>query len=183
MGFFGLFKSQQEKEAHDMMMRGMFLYSEGMRNQAMFFCDRAIELDPTLVPALHIKGTAMGEFGNCEIALAILDQALHLEPDFAPSWLMKGLLLCELKRFSEAITCFNNVVKSGPYYHSRWQGFTIGPQSKMWYADALYGRALAYFEVGNYDKAEADYHEALKFDPKNPLAQNLKQKLSKPHVL
>lgn len=166
-----------------MMMRGMFLYSDGMRNQAMFFCDRAIELDPTLVPALHIKGTAMGECGNCEIALTILDQALYLEPDFVPSWLMKGLFLCELKRFSEAITCFNNVVKSGPYYHSRWEGFTIGSHSKKWYADALYSRALAYFEVGNYDKAEADYHEALKYDPKNPLAHNLKQKLSKSQVL
>ena len=183
MGFFGLFKSQKEKEAHDMMMRGIYLYSGGMHSQAIFFCDRALELDPTLVPALHIKGSAMGENGHCEIALTILDHALHFDPDFAPSWMTKGLLLCDLKRFSEAITCFNNVVESGPYYHSHWQEFNIGPQSKERYADALFARALAYFETGNYYKAEAGYHEALAFDPKNPLAEDLKQKLNKSQVL
>jgi tetratricopeptide (TPR) repeat protein len=183
MGFFGLFKSQKEKEAHDMMMRGMYLYSGRMYNQAIFFCDRALEFDPVLVPALHIKGSAMGEYGHCEIALTILDQALHLDPDFAPSWMMKGLLLCEMKRFSEAIPCFNNVIEAGPYYYSRWQGFTIGPQSKKRYADALYARALAYFEVGDYSKAEAGYNEALEFDPKNPLAQDLKQKMNKSKVV
>jgi len=179
MGFFGLFKSQNEKEAHDMMMKGMYLYSGGMHNQAIFFCDRALELDPELVPALHIKGSAMGGLGHYEIALTILDLALHLAPDFVPSWMMKGLLLCELKRFSESIPCFNNVIEAGPYFYSSWEGFTIGPQSKKRYADALYAQALAYFETGNYYEAQAGYHKALEFDPKNPLAQDLKQKMNK----
>lgn len=179
MGLFGFFLSQKEKEAQDMLMRGMYLYTGGMHNQAIFFCDRALELNPDLVPALHIKGSALGMTRNHEKALACFSQAVYLAPDFIPAWFMMGLILGELHKFNEAVLCFDKVIASGPWYWSRWPEFSAGRQSQQRYADALYSRAMACMESGNYNEAKYGYQRALEFDPDNPLARDLKQKLEK----
>jgi tetratricopeptide (TPR) repeat protein len=182
MGFFGLFPSQKEKESQDMLMRGMYLFAGGMHNQAIFFCDRALELNPDLVPALHIKGSAMGMMGSYEKALSFLGRAVYLDPDFIPAWFVMGLTLGELHKFSEAVLCFDRVIASGPYYWCRWPGFNEGRQSRQRYSDAMYSRAMACMESGNYHEAQAGYQRALEFDPDNPLARDLQQKLEKSPV-
>jgi len=162
-----------------MMMRGMYLWVRRMHNQAIFFCDRALELNPKLVPALYIKGAAMGQSGQCERGITILDMALSLDHGLAPAWLIKGVLLCELKRFGEAIPCYDNVIASGPYYHSSWEEFNIGPQSKERYSEALHAKAFALLETGNTAQAMKEHQNAVRFDPENPLSKDFERELKK----
>jgi tetratricopeptide (TPR) repeat protein len=102
--------------------------------------------------------------------------ALQLDPAFVPAWFLRGTMLCELKRFDEGLTCYGRVLAAGPHYFTRWSVFNEPGMAKARYSDALYCKAQALRDSGRPGEADYAYHEAIAFDPKNPLASEYTKK-------
>ncbi len=65
--------------------------------------DRALEVNPRSLLALHDKTSVLGErLGKPEAALAVLDREVELYPAFAPGRVARGVYLARLGRRAEA---------------------------------------------------------------------------------
>jgi tetratricopeptide (TPR) repeat protein len=73
------------------------------------YCTRAIELNPTYVPAWGLKGTTLLDMQRYAEAIESFDQVLKLAPS-PLAWYRKGLCLYHLKQFDDAVQCFNKTL-------------------------------------------------------------------------
>lgn len=158
----------RKKEAQDMYRRGFMLTARGMFAQAIFYLDRALEVDPAMVPAWHQKGLALGGLQHFGSAIRCFDAALALDREFTPSWLFKGAMLNEAKQYGEAIACFDRVIDPGPLFATRYPDYNIRKHIVSRYIEALCLKAGALAGLGRYDEAEEQVRRAAVQDPDNP---------------
>ena len=73
------------------------------------YCSKAVELNPTYVPAWGLKAATLLEMHRYEEAIESFDHVLRLAPS-PLAWYRKGLCCYHLKRLDEAIHCFNKAL-------------------------------------------------------------------------
>lgn len=73
------------------------------------YCSKAVELNPTYVPAWGLKGTTLLEMAQYAQAAECFEKVLALAPS-PLAWYRNGLCLYHLRRFDEAIQCFNKTL-------------------------------------------------------------------------
>ncbi|MBA7597449.1 Cell division coordinator CpoB [subsurface metagenome] len=78
---------------------------------------------------------------------------LELEGKTAEEWINKGLDLFELKRYREAIECYDKALEINPDYDAAW-----------------YDKGLVLFRLKRYREAIECYDKALEINPDNDLA-------------
>ena len=64
----------------DLLNYGNSYYEQGEYQEAITWFDKALEIDPNYVFALHNKGLALIQLGQYEEAITSLDKALAIEP-------------------------------------------------------------------------------------------------------
>lgn len=90
-----------QNDAEVEMYLGFAYYNLKQVDSAFYSLNRAIEMDPTFLPAYLYGGSFSLQEDNSELALKYLDVALKLDPENATALFYKGVALTELEREDE----------------------------------------------------------------------------------
>ncbi|XP_049849584.1 uncharacterized protein LOC126319923 [Schistocerca gregaria] len=115
-------------------------------------CDKAIELDPSLMQAYSTKATCLLERGYPLLALATCDQAMDKDIIHQDLVLTKALSLEKLEKVSEALMHIELILLESPENTA-----------------ALLHKGRMLSRRGDHNLAIEAYDLALKTDPRNPI--------------
>ncbi len=110
---------------------------------------QAIAIDPEYADAYSNLGNALWELNRFSDALRAYDDAIGIAPESPGPYHFKARLLMRMKRYDEAVANFDRILQ-------------LRPRD----AQARYGRGICWERLGEVAKAEADYAEARKLDPR-----------------
>ncbi len=92
---------------------GFAYYSIEKKDSALMAINKAIELEPTFLPAYLYGGSFSLEEANYELAIKYVNVAIMLEPSNANAWFYKGVALMELKKEEESCSCLRKAFYAG----------------------------------------------------------------------
>jgi tetratricopeptide (TPR) repeat protein len=92
---------------------GFAYYSIDKRDSALIAINKAIELEPTFMPAYLYGSSFSLEEAHYELAIKYINVALMLEPTNATALFYKGVALMELKKEDEACSCLRKAFYAG----------------------------------------------------------------------
>ena len=134
--------------------KGVDFYELGRYEKALACYDKALEIDPHLVPALYNKGLSFYELRRYEKALACYKEALDLEPNHAKVWNNKGNTLSQLKRYEEALACYGRALNLEPNHAAALTNKGI----------TLHNQVKAQFSLNRWEEGFKALDEALSLD-------------------
>lgn len=115
--------------------------------------EKTIKLKPDHAEALYLRGVIKGEDYREEAGLDDIGAALALNPEIPGGRMSEAVLLYELKRYEAAIKSFDAVIA------------TDSTELKA----AHYYRGDSYYELGNKEKACADWDISAKLGDKDAI--------------
>lgn len=125
--------------------------------QSLFWKDsvtlwtRQVEAYPEHAIGYMNRGTAYGQAGDIQGAIADLTRAVELNPSLAVAWYNRSLAYDASGRAQEAIGDLTEAIRINPSY-----------------ASALHNRGAAYARAGRYAEAAADFRAAAAAEPSDP---------------
>jgi serine/threonine protein kinase len=148
---------KEELEAWEWYNKGFALANLGKYNEAIFCCDKALQINPRNAEAWNNKGFALDDLGKHNEAISCYDEALRIDPRNATVWYNKGNALRGLGKSQKAITCYDEALRINPRNAEAWnnKGFALG-------------------NLGKYNEEISCYDEALRINPRNAEAWNNK---------
>ncbi len=112
------------------------LMANGLLAEAVFCCDKELELDPTNQDCLEMKASCLGDLGRLDEANALYDSVLCRGVRSSSILTGKGFTLLRLERFPESLECFDEALASAPGS-----------------PEAAVGKGFALFCLGRQDEA------------------------------
>lgn len=94
--------------------KGVVLESLGEYSKALEMYERAINLDPKLVPAYNNKANVLMGLGRDQEALEVFSKGIELDPKYALNYYNKGCCLGKLSKHIEAIEAFDEAIRINP---------------------------------------------------------------------
>jgi tetratricopeptide (TPR) repeat protein len=179
--------------AEFLLLRGTAFMINDASEQAIKDLDEAIRLNPNSAEAFYVRGDVYFKKGSYDRAMADYDGASWLDPDHIGAYLGRSDVHRKLgvERFgdhaflagkmNEAFGHINRRVMLlwHPHKYREWLERTILPLDEaIWLnpnvAEAYFKRASAFRELDDrqYDRALADYDQAIRLDPKHLEAYN-----------
>ena len=130
--------------------------SESQKNRAVAYNSRALAWD---------------EKRDYDRAIADYNDAIRLDPKYAGAYYNRGLAWRGKGDFDRAIADFTTAIKLGPTPGTTaMRGGTVNKLTRdQTLADYYYNRGRAWRAKKDYDRAIADYNEAIRLDPKAPV--------------
>jgi tetratricopeptide (TPR) repeat protein len=119
-------------------------------DRAIMDLSEAIQIEPTMRVAYINRGAAYEESGRNELALADYDTAILRQPEWEVGYRKRYELLIKLGRYAEAIPSMTKRSELLPRH-----------------VYILAERAEAYRAMQDFERAFADYNEAIKRSPKD----------------
>lgn len=167
----------------------------GRLDEALDSLEQAVEIAPSLLRPLAVKGRVLAAAGRSEEARAALEQARNLEPESIDARLELAEALLVLGRDAEAEEAFQKVlaVRPGHAFALNRLGIAFRRQKKYAQAVAHYLEALGlnpqdenlhfnlgrcYLEMGWMDEARKSLEQALDLCPDMTEAKDLLARLS-----
>jgi tetratricopeptide (TPR) repeat protein len=141
--------------------RGIAYSDVGKYQEALEDLRRSIDMDPELIVAYINRGSVYRKLKDYQLALADFTTAIRLQErklqeardGYQPSQVpfnSLGELYLELKRYNEAIKCFDDAIAIDPRY-----------------AEAYNNRGLARHAIEQFTSARTDFDEAIRLDPRS----------------
>lgn len=87
-------------------------FKEDNLEKVLKLTKEAIEIDPTDIRPLSLRGVALFEKGHNKESLICFDKILKLNPNHNDTKLKKGQVLTELKKYNEAKNIFDQLINS-----------------------------------------------------------------------
>ncbi len=154
----------------------------GRQNDAIEYCSKTIELNPTSAYGWSNNGFALENQGKFDEALKSYNEAIRLDPNYATVWNGKGFVLYNQGKFDEAIKAYNESIRLDPNFASTWsnKGMALNNQGKFDealiafdeairldpnFVIALNNKGLALNNQGKFDEAIKAYNESIRLDP------------------
>ena len=133
--------------------RGLALQGEKRYREAIAAFEKVTEISSKISEAWRERGVAFARLKDYPQALASIDAAIKYsqQPDFKLYWL-RGIWLSELERYSAAVDAYSEAIKVKPHLF------------------AYVNRGNAWANLKEYEKAIADFNQAINLDPKNAYA-------------
>ena len=131
-----------------LLKQGMSFHQAGRLAEAEMAYQQILKSAPRNFDALHFLGIIHYQRGNLANAMRYIDLALGTNPGAAAAQGNRGNLLQALKRFDEALTCYERAIALRPDY-----------------AEAFSDRGLALQELKRFDEALACYDRAIALRP------------------
>jgi tetratricopeptide (TPR) repeat protein len=117
------------------------LFALGKFEEALFHCEKALELEPDN-PSLWLrKGRTLRELKRPAEAIPCYDRLIELEPKNYLAWYNKGVSLADLKKYQEALDCNERALELEPNFAWAWCNKAASLASL-----GKYRKALPYFE-------------------------------------
>ena len=150
--------------------------------EALSAFNQAIELEPMFYQAWYARGLMLKYQGQYQEAIESFNNAIQKsEDDFALAWRSRGETLALLNRYEEALVSFDQALRIKPrdFALNTSRGKVLQELQRKTEAISAYGRAieinphpLIYYnraairlELGDYQKALADYSKAIELKP------------------
>src|SRR6185312_3200104 len=163
---------------------GLSLFRLNRYEQARARQDRAIALKPNFATALTNLGNTLMHLRQFEPAIAAQDRAIALKPDYGDAHCNRGMVLLLVNRNEEAAESFDRALSFNPRHLPALLGrglvsmnlrnfdlalSTLNAAIAAAPAAAAVGiavqRGRLFQQLGQLDKAEADFEAALALDP------------------
>lgn len=164
--------------AMDYVKQADALYFEGRLDDAVESYERALQIQPDLIPAWLGRAKILRRLKRYDEAISANQKVLQLHPDNPKGWFGLGYTLKDAGRYQEAIEVYEQLHKIQPNNHQGWkhQGYVLTKLGK--YDQALhcfekalelksssgstyYSRAYYYLCLGNIEAAIADLQQAI----------------------
>ena len=167
----------KKRHAQDVLTKSKAAFDRGDSDTALTLCKEALEINPDLAMAYQMRGMIYEEMENLDLALGNYRKAAKLDPrlqeaedsardieiylqsldetDEFSEQLDHAVNLASEKRFEEALAICNNILAEHPNL-----------------ATAYNDRGVIYDEMGEKEKALADYQKAFQLDPTNEDARD-----------
>jgi tetratricopeptide (TPR) repeat protein len=167
--------------------RGVLYDAQGEPAKAFTDFSRAIELDADFALAWYNRGVVNNKLNRPDKAIDDYSQAIKLDSNHAPSWNNRGLAYSKLNLPDKAIADLTQAIKLDRKHVSAWagRGFVYNDLGQLDNAVADFSQAIEFggpnypqmaslyrlraqanSRLGNFEKARADFQEALKIEPK-----------------
>jgi tetratricopeptide (TPR) repeat protein len=140
--------SPQESSAHEEFKIGLELQNQGYINDAISRFQKAIELNPKLLPAYYTLGSALQKQGHTEEAIALYKKILELCPHHSDAHNILGSAFQEKGQLDDAVDSYRRAIQFNP---------------DSFLAHNNLGTALRL--QGNLDEAVRYYQKALELNP------------------
>ena len=92
------------------------LHQRGALTQAAEIYRQVLLTDPRNTDALHLLGVAETQGGNPQTGLELIDRSLQLNPQQPVAVVNRGNCLMALRRFQDALACYETALGSAPTY-------------------------------------------------------------------
>jgi predicted Zn-dependent protease with MMP-like domain len=126
--------------------------------EAIQWCKRAIDVDPSAPEAYAARGEALDGSGMWEEALQSFDRALERDPHFIEAMLSKAEILADIpERAEEALAVCTEADAL----------LAEGDPEDFLLAESFYIRGRAYFALDRWEDALVEYDRALELSPKH----------------
>lgn len=129
------------------------VHLQGHMTQARTGYEQVLALEPCNFDALHLLGVLALQQRDPALAERLIARALKKAPKHAPAWNHRGVALKELKRFKDALDCYE-------------QALLIDPN----FSQAHCNKGVALKELGRLESAVACYEQALQLQSDYPEA-------------
>jgi tetratricopeptide (TPR) repeat protein len=116
--------------------------------------DKILKINPKSPEALYGKGWILYAGLQYKKALTYAEDALKERPHFDKGLFLKGVTLSELKRYDEAIQCYDEIIDASPQC-----GF-------VWYIYFLRGKIFN--DHNRYHEAVKSFNKAIELNPNDP---------------
>ncbi len=131
--------------------QAMTYLAEKEVRKAIEFFNKALEIDDTYLPAWNDLGVAFLELEDYDQALICFQKVVLLEPGVPISFYNKGYVEIMLERYKDSVETFQIFLENYP-------------QKNEFYKYALYLKALAHYNLKEYEEAQKLLETAIKQD-------------------
>jgi len=167
--------------------RGIY-YLENFPDSTIYYCTKAIQLNPNFALAFHNRAIAYYKKEQHEQAIIDYKKSIDILPNFERSFQYMGLAYVKLGKYDEAINSARQALRINPKTEAltavsydllqRGNGYlkenkldsalTCYEQSAeavAWNSDAWYNIGLVYFNMKNIPKARQYWEKTLQVNP------------------
>lgn len=145
-------KDDQPSDADE----GIILFRQRRYKEAAEKLEKAIDLEPERVGLWNLCAQALANIGEYDEALKSVEVAAALDDDNHLNWQLKGTILMRKGDLEEARKAIDRSLE----LNESSINYTL--------------RGQVDYSIRNYDEAIVYFDEALKLDPDNPLANQMK---------
>lgn len=157
--------------------RGLDCAEQGNYDKAVEWYNEALRVAPNWGHVYFLRGHMWHQKGEFDKATADYSEALRRDPDDVAAYVGRGISWCRRGEYDKAIADFDRalqITSSDVYFHynfkqSKFDKDTTDGKAivRLRHADAYLNRGNARNKKGEYDKAIADYNEALRIRPED----------------
>ena len=172
-------KVQGDPSPVNLARRAEALRRIGLRKEAVDDINKSLELEPTNVATMVLKGQVYFEDGMFPEAVSSLNSAIKTDPNFAGGYEWRALTYLRMKDYGKALDDANTVIKADPKSAMGYLIRGAANNGLRKYDDAIadlnkaigmnsnldkayYWRAEAYQNTQQYQKSVDDYLAAIK---------------------
>jgi tetratricopeptide (TPR) repeat protein len=136
--------------------KGFALSRIGQYDEAIYYYDKALQLNEDNEEILSNKGVALFNLDRREEAKNCFAKALKMRPSYEKAWNNLGVVMRAEGKLPEALRCYNQAIKANPFYKNAWynKGFILEDMGELEEALKYYNKAI---EI-NPNYAEAIYY-------------------------
>ncbi|MGF6861076.1 tetratricopeptide (TPR) repeat protein [Rhodobacteraceae bacterium MBR-64] len=146
-------------DVDQMLLTASILESQGQYDLATAAYQRVPPVDPSFHVAEIGRATALARAGKTEAAIEVLQQLGRTHGDLPSVQVALGDRLRSEERYAEAAAAYGRAID------------LLGdPKPGQW--PIYYSRGISHERIGDWDKAEADFREALTLQPDQPEVLN-----------
>ena len=116
----------ESKDAKTYTQLGIAHLQKGDFDKAIFYFNKAIELDPTNPMAHSNRGIAFCKMKQYDKAISDLDKALEIDIRDADAYNERGIAYFEKGQYDQAISDFNKAIEINPYHPLAWKNLGYG---------------------------------------------------------
>ena len=141
-----------------------------------------IQIKPTVIEAWYNRGTAFVAARQFDAGIADLTEVIRQKPDYERAYCNRGMAYSEKSEYEKALQDLNTGIEKGSVplcyfvrgelyfrkadYARAVEDFTEGLRLKPEYPQALVQRGRSYEQLGQREKALADFEAALSNAPR-----------------
>lgn len=164
--------------------RGVSAYYQDKLNEALFFVNKALDIDQRDVDFINLKGSILFRLGKVDDAQKIYESSLKIDKRNSQTLSSKASVEYKLGNKPEALSLLKRATKSNEANANAW--YNLGVIS---YDDGKFDNSIAYFnksltysedpysygylgmilrKQAKYDEALQIHNKAIQLDPQNP---------------
>jgi predicted O-linked N-acetylglucosamine transferase (SPINDLY family) len=174
---------------HALLNQAVSLHQQGQLTQAKVLYEKVLVKQPRSFDALHLSGVLAAQRQDFALAVERIGQAIAVDPNRAEAHFNLGNAFRELKRWDEALVCFERALVLQPDDEAAYSSYglvliALGRLDeavssfdkalfcKPRYASAYVDRGNALLKLERLDEALANFDQAIAIEPQYAKAYN-----------